>query len=92
MAVYVDPLVPALRNKLWPWKHSCHLYGDSEDELHQFAGWIGLRRAWFQQHPVLPHYDLTPNKRRQAVRAGAISVSRQELHDHLQALRQRCDA
>jgi hypothetical protein len=48
--------------------------GDLE-ELHRFAESIGLRRAWFQNHRVVPHYDLTPSKRAAAVRLGAIETT-----------------
>jgi len=47
--------------------------------LHLMAVKIGLKRAWFQSHPTLPHYDLTPSKRALAVRYGAIAISAQEL-------------
>jgi hypothetical protein len=81
MAVYVDPLFtwpitatkPAARalarrtGGRW-----CHLTADTLDELHAFAGRLGLKRAWFQNHPRHPHYDLTPGKRAQAVRMGAV--------------------
>ena len=43
----------------------------SEEELHEFAQRIGLKRAWFQdgRHP---HYDCTtPNMRGKAIRFGA---------------------
>ena len=54
----------------------CHMATDSDDleELHQFAERIGLKRDWFQARPGLPHYDLTPNKRRLAIEHGAVSV------------------
>ena len=53
-------------------KQSCHMTTDSDlEELHLFAEKIGMRRAWFQNHPVMPHYDLTPTRRAAAVRAGA---------------------
>lgn len=52
----------------------CHLFADTLEELHAFAGGLQQRRSYFQEHSNLPHYDLTPNKRQQAVRAGAIEV------------------
>lgn len=48
-------------------------------ELHAMAGSIGLKQAWFQDHPLHPHYDLSPRKRNLAIAQGAIPVSRQEL-------------
>jgi hypothetical protein len=49
-----------------------HLVATDLDELHGFAKKIGLKRKWFQEHPVHPHYDLTtPKKFLQALGAGA---------------------
>jgi hypothetical protein len=83
MAVYVDPLLRTTPyhesvNKRWNWRQSCHLVADTEEELHAFAAKIGLQRAWFQQKSS-PHYDLTANKRNQAVRLGAISLTREQM-------------
>lgn len=54
-------------------KQSCHLIvaGKLED-LHDFAKRIGLKREWFQENASWPHYDLTANKRAQALRYGAL--------------------
>lgn len=62
-------------------KPSCHLSiepGGSLEKLHQFAERIGLRRAWFQDHRLMPHYDLTPTIRAAALKAGAVEVSARE--------------
>ena len=56
-----------------PW---CHMVSDeSEQELHNFAKQIGVRREWFQGN----HYDLSPGKRLVAVRSGAREVGSREL-------------
>lgn len=78
--VYVDPLLP------WGWKmhgrlvDSCHMFTDqvSLDELHEMAALIGLKRAWFQDKPGHPHYDLTESRRNVAVDAGAQEVGSRE--------------
>ena len=58
---------------------SCHLTTDAGlDELHAFAERIGMRREWFQDHPIAPHYDLTVRRRAHALRLGAIEVSGRE--------------
>ncbi len=62
------------------------MWADSIPELHQFAKRLGLRRAWFQPHPRHPHYDLTPNKREQAIKLGAIEKSIQQ---HIRERRER---
>lgn len=55
---------------------SCHLTTDGPiEELHAFAARIGVLREWFQEHWSAPHYDLTPNKRKEAIFAGAVEVS-----------------
>lgn len=75
MTVMVDEL------RVWPHAHgcfragSCHLTSSSLDELHVFAARLGLRREWFQEHPIASHYDLTPSKRALALHYGAVFVS-----------------
>jgi hypothetical protein len=88
MAVYVDKLTPCVPSKKWRWAQSCHLFADTVDELHAFAAHIGLRRAWFQDHPRLPHYDLHPTRRLRAVALGAIQVGRKEVVEHMRKLQQ----
>jgi hypothetical protein len=83
MAVYVDELF------VWPstnpvayrvgsrWGHQwCHLWGDSVEELTEFAESIGMRASWLQQRRSdFPHFDLVPSKRALALRRGAIATS-----------------
>ena len=78
MAVFVDDLRPVARNRNWPYNQACHLVADDHGELHAFARRLSLRRSWFQDK-TLPHYDLTENKRRQAVRLGAIEIDDKRL-------------
>jgi hypothetical protein len=86
MTVYVDDAhIPAtIRNG--PARHTstwCHLFADTQDELHAFAARLGLRRSWFQPGPARRdgspspywHYDLTARKRQQALRLGAHAVT-----------------
>lgn len=75
MSVYVDEI------RKWPHaKHpflngSCHLTADTLDELHAFAvGKLKMKREWFQDHPIAAHYDLTPGRRADALKHGAIFV------------------
>jgi hypothetical protein len=85
MAVYVDPLFQ------WPIEETapaaravarrnggrwCHLVADSIEELHAFAVALRLRRTWFQNRG-LPHYDLTPGKRAEAIRRGAVDLTQE---------------
>jgi hypothetical protein len=56
-------------------KGSCHLTTDGPiDELHAFADRLGMKREWFQKHPLASHYDLTPKIRAKAVELGAAEV------------------
>lgn len=73
MAVYVD----ALRDWGWRLGPSCHLIADTNEELHEFARRLGLKRSWFQAKASGPHYDLTAGKRSLAVRLGAIELDDQ---------------
>ena len=60
-------------------KGSCHLTTDGTiEELHAFADRIGMKREWFQKHPLASHYDLTPKMRAVAVELGAVEVSARE--------------
>ncbi len=74
MTVYVDDIqeykAPAFKH---PGKW-CHMMATDLKELHAMADRIGLRRAWFQDHPLHPHYDLVPGKRALAVKFGAVPV------------------
>ncbi len=86
--VYVDALMQTTPSQRWPYRQACHLTADNEQELHTFAAKLGLRRAWFQDKSH-PHYDLTANKRRQAVTLGAKEISHVELSALVKATRER---
>lgn len=79
MTIFVDEL------QRWPTRipcfraGSCHLTTDGPlEDLHAFAARLGLRRAWFQEHRLMPHYDLTAGRREAALAAGAVFVSARE--------------
>lgn len=82
MMVYVDDLIAwpqrastkQAQRHFGEGKQSCHMYvHDAADleELHELAAKIGLKRAWFQDRPGFPHYDLVPSKRQLALSNGA---------------------
>ena len=89
MAVYVDDssiqaTIPNGRTQHTSrWSH---LFADTQEELHEFAEQLGLRRSYFQ--PGRPrgdgspsphwHYDVTAGKRQQAIRLGAQPVTCRE--------------
>jgi len=75
MTVYVDDMKAAFgRMKM------CHMIADSSEELLQMADRIGVQRKWLQhagtQHE---HFDIAMSKRRLAVAAGAVEVTRLQL-------------
>ena len=75
VTVYVDAIFDYGHKGKW-----CHMAADGDiNELHAFATSLGLKRAWFQNHTLHPHYDLTPSKRLQAIKCGAIEVTSAEL-------------
>jgi hypothetical protein len=58
---------------------SCHLTTDGTlDELHAFAHRLGMKREWFQDHRIAPHYDLTRSRRETALEYGAVFVPMRE--------------
>jgi hypothetical protein len=78
MTVYVDWIV----DNGWRLGPNCHMFTDNlKDltELHKMAVKIGLKYSWFQNKAhQMPHYDLTENRRRLAVAAGAVEVNTRE--------------
>jgi len=72
--IYVDSVRSCIPNPKWRWNKSCHLFADSLNELHEFALKLGLRRSYFQKGSIVPHYDLTENKRKEAVKKGAKEI------------------
>ena len=79
MAVLVDELreYPHVR---WTVKHWCHMVSDASfDELHAFAGALGIPRERFQRD----HYDLPPRLRERAVALGAVEVTIGDLSERM---------
>jgi hypothetical protein len=81
MAVYVDdaniPAKVGRHDSAW-----CHLFADTQEELHRYAAQLGLKRSYSQPGKPLPgkpspfwHYDVTAGKRAQAVKLGAVEVA-----------------
>ena len=64
----------------------CHMTStESVEELLEFGKSIGLKEAWLQKGRYI-HFDLTPNKRKQAIKAGATEVTPQKLVKHSVAI------
>jgi len=82
MTVYVDAIMNhgwVLRGRVTP---SCHMFADTDEQLHEMASRIGMRESWYQA-PKTPmhigHYDLTEKRRKHAVELGAKEVTREGL-------------
>jgi hypothetical protein len=66
----------------WRGRRWCHLVSDTSlDELHEFAGRVGIPRRAFQGD----HYDVPEERRNGVVAAGAIEVGSRELVRRLRA-------
>lgn len=83
MTVYVDDTqAPFGRMKM------CHMVADTTEELLEMADRIGVDRKWIQKsgrHDE--HFDIALSKRRLAVAAGAIEITRTDLAKILRAKR-----
>lgn len=91
MTVYVDQIIQ-WSTKIRCFKGgSCHLSADTIEELHSFAARLGLKRAWFQDHKLLPHYDLTPARRKRALELGAVFIEAREQARWRRAIRETDD-
>lgn len=75
MTVYVDDMKASFgRMKM------CHMIADSTDELMAMADLIGVDRKWIQHAGTNhEHFDIAMSKRKLAVEAGAVEVTRLQL-------------
>lgn len=88
MSVYLDPMVDWGKRIGRAGPRWCHMLADTLDELHAMADKIGLRRAWFQDHASMKHYDIgTDRIRALAVAAGAVECDRRTFVGHMRRLR-----
>lgn len=88
MSVYVDSMCNCLKNKNWPYNMCCHLIADSVDELLIFAERLGLKKVWFQNTDI-PHFDLTVNMRKKAIKQGAFPISVKEFIKKIRKIRSK---
>ena len=73
--VYVDRLQRTKHNKYTAYNYYafCHLTADSLEELLEFADKLELRGEWLQEsRSGIAHFDITLNKRKLALKLGAI--------------------
>ncbi len=81
MSVYVDDAVTLWRGRRW-----AHLMADTLYELHAMAERLGVPRRAFQDKRSGAHYDLNEELREQALRLGAIAISRHRDRDQVRAI------
>lgn len=75
MAVYVDDMAAPFGRMIMS-----HMIADSHEELLRMADALGLQRRWIQHAGTYrEHFDVSRQKRAQAVRLGAIEVTQREL-------------
>ena|SRR3990167_10785542 len=81
MTVYVDQLSlrhPKSKRAARYGIHWCHMFADTVEELQEFAiQKLGLK-AEYLHNSVVPHIDLSPPKRKLALKHGAIKVQTKE--------------
>lgn len=75
MAVYIDQLQTSPTSARWRHPTHCHMMADDLEQLEALALRLGLRPNW--RHG--DHYDLTENKRRQAIELGAVPTTARHL-------------
>ncbi len=75
MTVYVDDMRAISPSRHWRYTIACHMLADSDSELEEMAELIELKRSW--RHG--DHYDLAGNKRRLAVKQGAVEITTREM-------------
>lgn len=70
--IYVDALqLNIYNNPKFKYKQFCHMISNKDvNELIIFAKKIGLKERWLQTG-YIPHFDITANKRMQAIDNGA---------------------
>jgi Protein of unknown function (DUF4031) len=88
LTVYVDSAFAA--GDWGRWTGGGHLQADTPEELHEFAGRLGLRPEWFQTKPGRPendHYDLSRAGRERALQLGALDEDRAAGTRRRQAIR-----
>lgn len=75
--ICVDPIQTTIPHDAWPYSTRSHLFDSEHDltRLRSFAAEINLLPRWFQDDRRLPHYDLTKDKRRLAIKNGACEVT-----------------
>lgn len=80
MTVYVDDMRRRFGRMIM-----CHMWADSDQELHAFARRLGLQRSWHQAPPAArwSHYDISLTKKAEALAMGAVLTDKYGPLEHL---------
>lgn len=83
MTVYVDDVRHRYGRMLM-----CHMWADSDEELHAMASAIGVARRWFQEPPKesWKHYDICLSKKALALQRGAVLTDKYGPVEHVARL------
>jgi hypothetical protein len=87
MSVYVDDAATLWRGRRW-----AHMMADTLEELHAMAARLGMPRRAFQDKSSGAHYDLTAELREEALRLGAVAISRHRDREQVRAIIRRARA
>lgn len=80
MPVYVDRLY--IHNKSY-----CHLFADDIEELYHFGNQLGLNNKNIHKSKIgILHYNISNNKRKIAIKSGAIYLQKRHLLKKLKQL------
>ena len=84
MAVYVDNVRLPFGRMIM-----CHMWADEIDDLLAMADRIGVQRKWLQEPPKASwvHFDISLEKKRLALAAGALLTDRYGPVEHVARLR-----
>lgn len=75
MSVYVDDMRAPYGRMVM-----CHMLADTHEELIAMAKQIGINTKWIQKKGThKEHFDIALSKRKLAVEAGAIEITKKEL-------------
>ncbi|WP_267122665.1 DUF4031 domain-containing protein [Xanthomonas sacchari] len=76
----------------WPrGKFICgHLLADSLEELHALADVLQIKRQYFIEYAVVPHYSIPEHKLELAIAAGAVKLDREQRQAILLKARSGC--
>ena len=83
MTVYVDDVRHRFGRMVM-----CHMWANTEEELHARADAIGIARRWCQRPPKASwlHYDISLGKKAEALKRGAVLTDKYGPIEHLARL------